>query len=321
MTTKENIELLKRNPKIRLFLLFLFLSFVYWFFTSLSEKYTYSTNYNINYTNIPSDLFFQREPPKEIYVQIKATGFEILRQKIMTESVSFDVSSFKQKGKYSYYFETNKQLFSIQNQMKDNTINHFLKDSLIVFLGALKEKKVPVLPKVELSFKSGYKLTDNLLIQPDSILVKGPEQYIDSIKQIETNFLKKENISKDFIEEISLKLSNDLSNHLSFSSSEVSITAKVAKFTEGSIELPILLPEVPKGIQLELFPKTVIIKYEVTFENYQDVNADSFEISCDYPKENSQKKKVKLKLISKPNYIKNYSLNPNEVTYLIQYIK
>ncbi|HIP49131.1 MAG TPA: YbbR-like domain-containing protein [Lutibacter sp.] len=319
MTAKENINRIKSNPKIRLFLVLLFLSALYWFFTSLSEVYTYKTFYTIKYNNLPENLYFQQTPPDLIPTQIKATGFEIISQKIFPNSVSFDVGLFKSLGNYKYYYKPNKQDYFANNQTNETIIESFISDSIFVYLGKLKTKKVPIISKVTLAFKAGYKLSSNLQILPDSIVVKGPEKFVDSIKSIKTKTQTLENIDTDINYEVDLKLPKKGLNITNLNISKIVLKASVAKFTEGTMELPIILPKAQDGKILELFPKTAVIKYEVTFENYQDISSKSFTISCSYPKDST--KTLDLVLIKKPNFIKNYTIDPKEVTYLIQQIK
>jgi hypothetical protein len=71
-------------------------------------------------------------------------------------------------------------------------------------------------------------------------------------------------------------------------------------------------------MQLELFPKKATLKYEVTFDKYQEVDASSFEISFIAPKENDAAKFLDLILTKKPDFITNYSIKPKQVKFLTQ---
>lgn len=322
MNAKKNIKKIKMKPKIRVFLMLLVLAAFYWFFNSLSEQYHYQTSYEITYNNIPADLLFQSKPFDQIQVQIEATGFEILGHKLKSKNLVFDVSDFKSLGNYKYYYLPNNQKNKIQKQLKDLKILHFNKDSLIIFLGNLKTKKVPIISDVQFSFKPGFKLEDKLLIQPDSIFIKGPEKYIDSIHFLKTNAMEKNDINSDINLEIPLLLPTDQDNKLIFETSTVSLIGKVAKYTEGTKELTIVLPTLPDGIKMELYPKVASIKYEVSFENYQKIDDNSFVLSCDFPTDDvNTDEAVSLYLSKKPEFIKEYTIEPEKATYLIQQLK
>lgn len=322
MNAKKNIKKIKMKPKIRVFLMLLVLAAFYWFFNSLSEQYNYLTSYKVSYDNIPKDLLFQSKPVDQIQVQIEATGFEILGHKLKSKNLVFDVSDFKSLGNYKYYYLPNNQKNKIQKQLKDLKILHFSKDSLIIYLGNLKTKKVPIISAVQLSFKPGFKLEDKLQIQPDSIIIKGPEKYIDSIHFVKTNALVQNDINSDIDLEIPLILPSDQDNKLTFETSNVAIVGKVAKYTEGTKELTIILPILPEGIKMELYPKHASIKYEVSFENYQKIDDNSFVLTCDFPTDDvNTDEAVNLYLSKKPEFIKEYTIEPEKASYLIQQLK
>lgn len=322
MNSKKRINNIKVSPKIRVFLVLLFLAAIYWFFTSLSEKYTYLASYSINYTNIPENLLFQNTPTKNLQVQIEATGFEILGNKINTRELQFDLSKFTYLGDYKYYYSPNNRLHIVQKQLKDVKLIHFNKDSIIVYLGNLKTKKVPIVSDVELNFKPGFKLTADLLIEPDSILIKGPEKSIDSINFIKTINSQRNEINSDLNFQIDLLVPNNTGKELTFETTKVQLKGGVAKYTEGTMELPIKLPTLPEGVKLELYPKVANVKFEVSFDNYQKIDTSSFKLTCKYPETDTIKNEVlELFLSKKPNFVKEYSIDPEKVTYLIQQVK
>ena len=209
MNTKDNTLKFNTNPKIRVFIGLLFLSAIYWLFTSLSEKYNYTTTYIVSYKSIPKKLLFQSTPPSQISAQIEASGFEILSHKLHTKKLVFAISDFKPSGNYRYYYLPNTAIPILQKQLKETRLIHFFKDSVFVYLGALKTKKIPVVLDLDLQFKPGYKLTKALEVIPDSIEINGPEQRIDSVVSIKTRRKEVTQIDKNF----SLNLSLDTLNY------------------------------------------------------------------------------------------------------------
>ncbi len=318
MKAKHNKATLKINRKIKVFSIFLLLSALFWFFSALSDKYTYLTEFSIAYKNVPFNLTFQETPSTKIEAQIYATGFKIIGHKLKTKSINFDVSDFKFKDKNTYYYLPNKQLPLLQKQLHETEITRFNNDSLLIYLGNLITKKIPIKSTIKLDFKSGYKLTESLHINPDSILIKGPEKIIDSIEHIFTMDDEIILIDKNFSKTVDLKLPI-LNKALSFETKQATITGNVAKFTQGQIEVPINIIGLPQNIQMELYPKTTKVIYQVTFENYQKITEKSFTISCNFPTDTSDKKIVlPLIITQKPDFITDYSIQPKEVTYLLK---
>ena len=315
---KKNIYLLnaKNNRKAKVFFVFLLLSTLFWFFTALSDTYPYLATYEVTYTNLPNDLLFQNKQKQRIKAQIKTSGFWILSHKLRTKNIQIPVSDFQKKGKYNYYYLPNKELVLLQKQFNNENLVRFALDSLWLNLGVLKTKKVPVISKVALSFKSGYKLKQKLLISPDSISVKGPEKYLDSIQFFYTKAVEIAEIQQDFKTHISLDFAAIDLDVLHVNTKTVELVGKVAKFTEEQIELPIHILGVPIDTAYKLSQDKVILKYLVSFEDYKKINKNSFEISFQYPSDRFTPKKATLILSKKPDFISTYSISPQQVSLL-----
>jgi len=319
MNYKLGIAKLKTNPKVKVFIVFLFLSALFWFFATLSEKYTYLTDFNLSYKNIPNNLVYQEIPETTIKAQIKASGFKILSHKLKAKSLDIDVSKYIKKNNFDYFYLPNAQLPILQQQFQETELIQFTKDSIFIALGTLISKKVPVESKLKLQFTPGYKLTQQLSIEPDSILVKGPEKFIDSIERIQTQSIDLVDINENFSQKLVLELPPLNSDAISFETKEVVVHGNVTKFTQGQIEVPIQIIDIPENVQIELFPKTALIKYQVAFENYQKITKQSFVVSCQYPTDDAIKnKELRLQLSNKPGFITDYSIAPQQVTYLIK---
>ena len=315
---KKYIDLLnaKNNRKAKVFLVFLLLSIFFWFFTALSETYPYVTTYKVTYTDLPSDLLFQNKQKQLIKAQIETTGFGVLSHKLKTKNIQIPVSDFEKKGKYNYYYLPNKELVSLQKQFNNENLVRFASDSLWLDLGVMKTKKVPVVSKVDLQFKSGYKLTQKLHITPDSISVKGPEKHLDSILFFNTKLEEITEIQQDFNTRIPLDLTAVDLDVLSVSTTEIELGGLVAKFTEEQIELPINVLGLPKDTEYRCSHDKVMLKYLVAFEDYKKINKNSFEISCQYPLDLLKTKKATLFLSKKPDFISTYSISPQQVFLL-----
>ncbi len=318
MKAKYTKATLKINRKIKVFSIFLLLSALFWFFSALSGKYAYLTEFSIAYKNIPSHLIFQETPSTKIEAQIYATGFKILGHKLKTKTINLDVSTFSLKENNTYYYLPNNQLPLLQKQLSKTEITHFNTDSLLIYLGKLITKRIPIRSTIKLGFKPGYKLTENLNIKPDSIVIKGPQKIIDSIKYIYTIDKEINLIDENFSKTIDLKLPS-INKAVSFETKQVTLIGKVAKFTQGQIEIPIKIIGLPEDIQMKLYPKMAKVVYQVTFENYQKITEKSFIISCNYPVNTEEEKTVlPLMVTHKPNFITDYSIQPKEVTYLLK---
>ena len=103
--------------------------------------------------------------------------------------------------------------------------------------------------------------------------------------------------------------------------SQLSVQANVniSKFTEGNMELPIEIENLPKGYSLKLFPDKVSIKYNVAFENFEKINAMQFNASVNYLKIEPTSNKLKILLLKYPTDVRAIKINPEKVEYILRH--
>lgn len=301
-------------------ILFLLISSLFWLLTKLSKEYETKVVYAVDYINLPSSKLFQNTPASSLELIVKSTGFTLLKEKINTKKINLDIRNVVPgKGQYQYYLLTERKHTQIQNQLEKNVkLIDFTKDSLFFELGFNKRKKVPVITNFDLRFKSGYNLSNKMIVRPDSIEISGPEIQVDKINFIKTSPLKIENIVEDLLYEIPV-LKPVAYNKVKYSTSQVQVIGQVEKFTEDSFQIPFEIVGLPLGTKITTYPKTVEVVFQVGVSNYKKIIASDFKIRCDYQKSESEKIHFLIpELIEKPGLVSSVKLIPNHIEYLIQ---
>ena len=98
---------IKSNLKLRMFLIFLILTSVFWMLTKLSKSYSSNAEFNLVYENLPVERVFQNAPMSFVNVALNATGFELLKYKFNTKTLTIDLNNLRQKKGSEYYFLPN----------------------------------------------------------------------------------------------------------------------------------------------------------------------------------------------------------------------
>ena len=263
-------------------MLFFLVSVVFWFLTKLSKEYESTITYPVSYQNLPKDKLLQEEPQNAIDIHIKATGFKILSGKLFPRTLKIDGSNLIARSRNKYYLLLPQQRLSIQKQMNTGVdIDHFIKDSVSLNLGALSRKKVPVKFVSDITYQAGYDLDGTMNINPDSIVVSGPESILDTILFVETESFVQKDLHESIKSELSLKKFGTGQN-INFDIEKVAINAKVEKFTEGTIKLPFTVVNLPDDLRINAFPKEIELTYKVALSKFSQVNTSSFTIEFDY---------------------------------------
>lgn len=308
----------KKQRKIpKSFFVTLIVALFFWTLTKLSKEYQTVITFPVEYVNLPQDKLIQSPPLEKIEIQGKASGFKIFGIRIFKKNIKLDVKKLQRKSNSGFYLLIENQKISIQNQISnDFEINSIEQDTIYLDLGLLTSKKIPLKGTFDFSYKLGYHLTNKVEIKPDSILVSGPERQIDTLQYLYLEKLTLENVSSTIEQKLKIK---EISDAIKFSTKEAAVFGKVDQFTEGNLELPFEIINLPDSISVTTFPKRVKIFYQVGLTNFNKVNAASFKVICDYTNSlNNNLNYLIPRVFIKPEFVTSVKVLPNKIEYLIQ---
>jgi hypothetical protein len=310
---KPNIVSYK-DKKAKLFLIFLALSFFFWFLSKLSKDYTTSINLNVHYINQPKDKKIFINDNQKLTLTIKSSGFGLLKN-TFKKNVDIDLSQANITNKKAIV-NLKEQIAQLQEQLGEQIqIIHIQPEKLAFDFGKLNSKKVKVIPNLSLSYKSGYYLTKPVKITPDSIKISGPKEIIDTIQHIYTQELNLKELQDNFSED--LKISKQQNKNIKYNTDKVHITGIVEKNTEGEINLPFQVINT-NGANIKTFENKVKAKYKVSLKNYDKVKASDFQVICDYAKTKKDSLDYLIPEVrKKSNLVTEVELTPKKIEYLI----
>ena len=290
-----------------------------WLLITFSKEYTTVITYPVNYNNIAQDKLLQEIPIKKIDLSITATGFKILRAKLATKKINLDASRLRKKSASKFYFLPRNQTTKIQKQLLNGIVlEEIMQDTIFLSLGVLTSKKVALKPKVDITYHIGYDLLDQLKVTPDSIVISGPKVQLNSIEHLNLSPLTLKGVKGSFTEEVSI-LKSEKQKNLKFKNTKVTITGKVDKFTEGTIQVPFIIKNLPENTNLTILQDKVEIVYVVALSNFAKVSETSFIVECDYAM--AVKNEVGYlipKIKTEIDFIKNIKIIPSKIDFLIQ---
>lgn len=315
--SKKTIDSLKNNKKLRMFFLFLIMSFLFWMLIKLSEEYIADVKIEVNYIDQPNKKLLQSEPQNEITLTLKATGFNLLKHRIKEKKFNYSLKDVKHKKSSVYYSETGSNINFIQAQFSaEYNLLNVKPDTLYFDFGKKFSKKVKVISDINLEFKSGFNLVNATVFTPEFITISGPKGIIDSIEEIkmETTIINK--IDKSFEKSIPLIVPDE---KVSLSVDQVLFKAKVDKFTEGTFMIPFEVINVPKTSIISAYPKEVRVVFKVALSDYNNVVPESFKVICDFREsQNNNLEYLMPKIIKQPEIITSVKIVPNKIEYLIK---
>ncbi|NOX86927.1 MAG: hypothetical protein GXO86_13350, partial [Chlorobi bacterium] len=188
------------------------------------------------------------------------------------------------------------------------------RSSLRFVLEKLAEKTVPVSPDLSLEFKPQFDLYEEPSVTPSKVKVFGPPSILDTLTGVSTQHLVLKNVYTD--RKIDVGILNPAPGQLQFDPEIVSVSFRVEKFTESSVEIPIDLSRV--RLKIKTFPAIVKVNFKVAQKDFNNVQTNQFNVVPETEGVNLREvQELHLVIEKKPDFIRNVWLNPTDVEFLI----
>ena len=312
---KERKPWIKRGP-LKTFSFFLGFSAVIWVVTQFSKEYSEVLEMPIIYTNLPKDKIIVGDTPKTLDLRIRDRGFYIAWNRMFPQNITIDVSDASEQGK-SLVYDLEQQKTSILSQLDlDYEKVVLLQKNIKINFEQRAVKKVAVSSAIDLSFAVGYSALEEIKLQPDSVMVSGSVSILDTLSTIMTKPLKINNISNDVKGKI--KLQTEYLNEVSLYQDEVSYSVRTEKFTEGKVEIPIKVLNVPEGTNVVIFPKDVVIYYQVSLKDFEKIDSSSFLVAVDFKNARDSDGILIAQIMEEPSQVNNIRLNEKKIQFVIK---
>ena len=318
MTKKnKNIKLkLVQEKRLNVFVLFLFLSFLISLLVKLSNNYTQTLNFEFSPTGLKSNEVIISEVPKSINVTISGRGFELLKYYIEKPVIEVDFSQLR-KNNTQYVWSESEQLDKIINYFDSKIVVKSINPDTVVFpFDSQFIKKVPVMVIVNPTFAVGFDLIDDFRSSPDSITVTGPESMLKIINSVSTKKIELNEINSAVDFSVELNISPSLSQ-LNFSHQSVSVVANVGKFTEGMVNVPVTIVNVPEDLIINFFPKEISVVFYSSLEAYANINEADFIVECDFNLLTADNNYLNPVLVKQPLDVKTAQLKITQLEFII----
>lgn len=316
-TIKSKILTAIQSRKINIFFLFFVLAFAILVLTKLSKTYTNTLVFTVVPKKIPEEIIILNDSSHQLNVTLKAQGFKWLKYYLNPPQIMVDFKTDVTKVDSTYVWSRAQGFSSINEQFsKEIALESVNPEQLIFFYDENAVKYVPVQPQIKLSFSPGYDIMETVATDPDSIKLIGPESLLQKIAYVKTRKLELKDLNKRYSELLPLNL-DSIHPKIKVSEKAVGLSLDVKKFTEGTKEIPVEVINVPKHKTLKYFPKSIIITYYTSLENFNAIKKTDFRIVCNYAdlKENSTFLTPKLTKVSEK--AKTVRLHHEKVEFII----
>lgn len=317
---------LKINRKLFIYIVFVIISTILWFINKTGSTIVANLNYDVEYFNLPKDkLISSQLSTNKLEVKVSAIGSVLMGLPSKMPPMRIDLS----KIDAALWIESEDSavklvvIEAIKNQI-ENQLPQQVKfidinpDTICLEFGQSLVKRVPVKLDAEISYASQFRNSAPISFSPDSVEIIGSVKIVDTIKEINNEFLK----IKDLQENFSRRLKLLSPEGVVCSNLYADLNINVEKFTEETLELTIRQINVPDSITMRIFPPVVKLSFNVGWKNYGRASSDMFSVVVDYKDVVNQTVKpdvLFVKLMRKPDLgLSDIKIRPESVEFLIE---
>jgi hypothetical protein len=310
---------LQFRKKVLLFSVFLLISIFIWFLNALSKNYTTEIDFPLTYEGFPEDRVFVGRLPDELSLRISAHGYAILRYNLFRKPVpiSFRLSAFafnRSGGDSSRAYMLTRYLRDqVSSQLPaELQLLEIKPDTLHFQFARSMTRKVKVVPDFRFDVDNQFTIKDGIRLQPDSVMVTGPDVILDTLRQVFTVRNELGQLTKNYNDNVKLKSIPDLM----YSTTRVESNIELERFTEVQLTLPVRVLNLPDTIAMQTFPSRVRFTCNVGLSKYDRVNENLIRAVVDYTEIGEGARSLDVHILNAPVYLLSYEYYPKSVEFL-----
>jgi len=228
-------------------------SILLWIFVSFSGEFSITINLPTKVIDIPENLALSSISTNEVSISLKGQGWQ-LAQHTLGRDPKFFIPSPQKAGEE--VISSRNVLFA--NSWLSSTLQLAEVSPGKITLDVEKRisKKVEIIPVLLLTYKPGYNLVSNAVIEPDSVEISGPESLVNNTSLINTATLSLENLESETTFNLKLKEPN----YLKLGTDECKIKLDVQKIVDKSFKnVQVKTTNIPSRYELNLSPQTITV--------------------------------------------------------------
>lgn len=258
------------KKKIPLLIISIAFSVIIWGTISLSEEYYANVNVPLRVVGFPNGYSIGNEIPETITIKLRGIGWKLFAVNIgkdVTYNISVNGESGLMQIKLMDHLTDNRWMLS------ELDIIDIVPNSLSISVERRVIKKLPIVADLSLDFKAGYGLAKQVLLEPDSIVIDGPESVVNALTEIKTKPITLSSLDKLTIESIEFAYLPGTSFETRFVSVNLDIQRIVDKQFDN-IDVEVL--DVPPDRDVILLPNKISCNVRGGIEILGKLEKDQF---------------------------------------------
>ncbi|MDH6534510.1 YbbR-like domain-containing protein [Parabacteroides sp. 52] len=307
----------QRWKEALIFFSFLLLSFGFWYLQSLQQEYEIEISIPVRYKNVPPDITFTDTVPHKIIARVRDKGSVLLNYtfgRTFTPIEANMKSMPKDKGVVTIE-RKNIESDIYKQLLTTTTLIGFDPAHIHLNYSKQAEKEIPVRFDGNISPAAGFQQSGDLLISPSVVQAYAADVVLDTLKEVKTVFTHISKADKTMTRIISLQKTEGIV----YNPESVSITIPIEEFTDKTLDIPVIVSNIPDDYTVRLFPATVKVTCSVPLSRFKDLSEEQFFIQIPYIElEQNITGVMPIELTEKPDWVQSTTITPNKIEFILE---
>ena len=283
------------------------IAFLFWLLNKLTHTFRTTQWVKLEY-RLPPGKAFRYAPSDAVRATIQAQGWDMIRYRQLKVPINVASDSFQviPEGRI-------REIVADQLGLNTESV-HLDFNDLKLTVEDEAEKTVPIAVAAQLSFRSGYELSQQIYTNPLTVKVTGPKSVLDTLQSIPTDTLRMKALREGTSAKIKLAAPPLL--HLGVDVAEAIL--KVEQFTEKSLFIPVVVKNAPTAIKI--FPNKIKITCTMALSQYSKINVSAFQAEVDFAGVSSDptNNTLPINMVKSPENVRGIHFSPKSVEYFFE---
>ena len=311
-------KLASNNKKLSTYFLFLLISFSFWFLSMLSKQHETTLKVPLIYSNFPDDKLVSTPTADFFEVRVKASGFSILFYNLFSFSkLCLDIDKANTKpnngGSDVFWIMNAKRKPVVKIISSSMELLDISPERLVMSFRDKAKKKIPIKLNQTISLKPEMWFVNPIILMPDSVLIYGEKQQLDTIDLIYTEELLLTDVSESNINKVSLSFPEQVECKIK----NIDVIIEVEPFVEQLIECKVKVINMKKGHTIKLFPERVQVTLRAPKDKYSMLQTDLLTLKVDASLISSENSTVDVEVENLPSFIQLQRVYPSRLEFLL----
>ncbi len=249
------------RERITIYLICYIFAVAMWALVNLGREFELTMNVPVQISNIPDHLAQSEKFIETVELSVNGEGWMLMNLYNGEPNIEIPLNSDSKNPRLNLFEYARRLMVSYPN------VNLIKVEPSVVTLDFDEniQKRVPVKPQVDVSFRAQHSFLDAPRVYPDSVTIEGAANLLKSITEISSEPITVTDVKQSLDLELKLIQPNEF---IQLQQNTVRYRGRVSEFTEGEIRVFVRTEGLPKDVEVKYNPAVISIRYDVPIDEY-----------------------------------------------------